>query len=259
MRQTPPPGLRPNCLLTRFPICFIHGLKNIFCAHDYWHGIPEYLSKHGYEVHEFHGPWRGPHEERLNSFANDFREVLKKSEKVHVIAHSLGAIDMVELLMWKEFEKKFSSVTFVSPPFGGSPYAELGLLFGEKLFASTNLTLTELHVNQILKKFVKPKDVLIGSILSNPGKYPLCPGLTIQHKFLTRYLRHKGLPEENDGLVPLTSQRRAKSLGEIFLEFPGDHNQVIGSGPWPRSEKTAHAIYLDHAIFLAEYDFKTPQ
>jgi hypothetical protein len=259
MRQTPPPGLRPNCLLTRYPICFVHGLKNIFCARDYWHGIPEYLKVHGYEIREHFAPWRGPHQARLDAFAEEFRRVLKNYEKIHIIAHSLGTIDMVELLMWPEFKNKFSSVTFVSPPFGGTPFAELGLLFGEKLFASTNQTLTSVHVAEIIKRFSKPRDVLIGTFVSRPEKYPFCPGLRLQHKWLTSYLKARGLNEENDGLVPLDSQLIAKSLGEIFLEFPGDHNQVIGSGPWPLDAKTAHSVYLDHAIFLAEYDFKTAQ
>ncbi len=258
MRQIPPPGLRPNCLLTRYPICFVHGLKNIFCR-DYWHGIPEYLGAHGYAVHELFGPWRGPHLARLDAFAFEFRKILEKYDKIHIIAHSLGTIDMVDLLMWPEFKNKFSSVTFVSPPFGGTPFAELGLMFGEKLFASTNLTLTSRHVAKMIERFSKPSDVLIGSFISRPQKYPLCLGLRLQHKWLTSYLRRKGLNEENDGLVSLDSQLIAKSLGEIFLEFPGDHNQVVGSGPWPNEVKTAHSVYLDHAIFLAEYDFKTAQ
>jgi len=259
MRQTPPPGLRPNCLLTRYPICFVHGLKNIFCARDYWHGIPEYLSSHGYEIHEFFAPWRGPHQARLDAFAAQFRNILKGHEKIHVVAHSLGTIDMIDLLMWPEFKSKFASVTFVSPPFGGTPFADLGLLFGKKLFASTNLTLTSKHASEIIKRFIKPTNVLIGSFISRPQKYPISAKLKIQHRLLTKYLRRRGLPEENDGLVPLSSQLIAQSLGEIFFEFPGDHNQIIGSGPWPGDAKTAHSVYLDHAIFLAEYDFKTAQ
>ncbi len=257
MRQIPPPGLRPNCLLTRYPICFVHGLKNIFCANNYWHGIPEYLRDHGYEVHEFFGPWRGPHQKRLDFFSTEIQKVLKGSEKVHVISHSLGTIDMVELLMWPQLANKFSSVTFVSPPFGGTPFAEIGLIFGEKLFASTNFTLTSKYVTPIIKKYKKPKDVFVGSIISRPRKYPLSLQVRIQHKLLTRYLRRRGLSEENDGLIPLESQLIAKGLGEILLEFPGDHTQVIGAGPWPDSEKTAHSVFLEHAIFLAEYDFET--
>jgi hypothetical protein len=161
--------------------------------------------------------------------------------------------------MWPEFKNKFSSVTFVSPPFGGTPFAEFGLLFGERLFASTNLTLTSHHVVKIIGKYSKPADVLVGTFIARPKDYPLSFGLRLQHKWLTSYLKRHGLNEENDALVPLDSQLIAKSLGEIFLEFPGDHNQIIGSGPWPENAKTAHSVYLDHAIFLAEYDFKTAQ
>jgi len=259
MRQKPPQGLRPNCLLTRYPICFVHGLKNIFAAFDYWNRVPEYLSSHGYEVHVFKGPWRGPHEKRLKSFSSQFREVLERHPKVHVIAHSLGALDMLDLLGMEEFIGRFASVTFVSPPFGGSPFAHLGLLFGEKLFQSTNETLTVESATNIVKRFTAPKDVLVGTIISRPRQYPLSHSLRTHHRILTSYLRGKNLNSENDGLVPLDSQRIAKSLGRVFFEFPGDHVQVIGRGPWPKSAKTAHGMFLDHAIFLAEYDFQTAQ
>jgi hypothetical protein len=76
---------------------------------------------------------------------------------------------------------------------------------------------------------------------------------------LKSYLEGKHLNGENDGLVPYESQRIAEGLGDIFFEFPGDHVQVIGAGPWPEFEKTAHSRFLDHAIFLAEYDFQTAQ
>jgi triacylglycerol esterase/lipase EstA (alpha/beta hydrolase family) len=259
MRQKPPSGLRPNCLLTRYPICFVHGLKTIFCAFDYWHGVPDYLKSHGYEIYVFKGPWRGPHEKRLEAFSGQFREVLKNYPKVHVVAHSLGAMDMLDIISKEEFQDRFSSVTFVSPPFGGSPFAQLGLLFGEKFFQSTNETVTVESAQKILKRFKKPENILIGTIISRPGKYPLSSQVKAQHHLLKAYLKRKNLNEENDGLVPLESQRLAESLGKVFFEFPGDHVQVIGGGPWPEFEKTAHGMFLDHAIFLAEYDFKTAQ
>jgi triacylglycerol esterase/lipase EstA (alpha/beta hydrolase family) len=226
-------------------------------AFKYWNGIPKYLADHGYGIHEFFGPWRGPHRARLDSFRRQIEEVCAKTEKVHIIAHSMGTIDMIDLLKEPPMQSKLASVTFVSPPFAGTPMADMGLYFGDKLFSHTNESLSTKAATKIVETFKKPAGVLIGTILSRPKNYPRSYFLKLHHILFSRYLRSKNRNEENDGLVPLDSQLIAKSLGDFTIEFPGDHVQVIGGGPWPDHVKTAHEMYLDHAIFLAEYDFKT--
>jgi hypothetical protein len=42
--------LRPNCLLTRYPIAFISGPRTLFRLFDHWNDVPAYLREHGYEV-----------------------------------------------------------------------------------------------------------------------------------------------------------------------------------------------------------------
>ncbi len=42
--------LKPNCLLTRFPMAFISGPRTLFRLFDHWNDIPLYLREHGYEV-----------------------------------------------------------------------------------------------------------------------------------------------------------------------------------------------------------------
>jgi hypothetical protein len=257
MRQVPPKELRPNCLLTRYPICFMHGLKSIFHFRDYWHGIPEFLAAHGYDARELHASWRGPNKTRLSQFAAQLDEVLKRHEKVHVIAHSLATLNILELCGWPRFQGRFASVTLVSPVLGGTPWAELsklGQFAGFDLVASISQTLTAKSAGGILEGFKKPDDLLIGSIISIPRlDLPRSPKLAMQHRLLTAYLKKKNLNSENDGLVPVEAQRIAKKLGPIFHEFPGDHMQIVGRGPWPAHLKTAHEMFLDHCIFLAEY------
>jgi pimeloyl-ACP methyl ester carboxylesterase len=246
-------------LLTRYPICFMHGLKSIFHYKSYWYGVPEFLHAHGYETIELFSYWRGPNEKRLQGFADQMTQTLKKHQKIHILAHSLGTLNILQLLSWPQFENRIASVTLIAPPFNGSPFAHLGLPFkflGSDFFASTNETLTAFAARNILKNVKIPEGVLIGSVFANPGPHPISPKLKIQYEFLTRYLKAKGLPYENDGLVPLESQRIAEKFGPVYFTFPGDHNQVLGAGPWPENEKTAHEMWLDHCIFLAEYDLK---
>ena len=50
--------LKPNCLLTRYPLLFIHGRKSIFYFKNYWNLYPIFLAEHGYEVFHLNLPWR---------------------------------------------------------------------------------------------------------------------------------------------------------------------------------------------------------
>ena len=42
--------LKPNCLLTRYPIIFIAKQQTLFRVFEDWDDIPKYLREHGYEV-----------------------------------------------------------------------------------------------------------------------------------------------------------------------------------------------------------------
>ena len=42
--------LKPNCLLTRYPIVFLSKQKSLFRIFDDWSDVPKYLREHGYEV-----------------------------------------------------------------------------------------------------------------------------------------------------------------------------------------------------------------
>ena len=43
--------LKPNCLLTRYPIVFLSGPRTVFRLFDHWNSVPLYLREHGYEVY----------------------------------------------------------------------------------------------------------------------------------------------------------------------------------------------------------------
>jgi hypothetical protein len=42
--------LRPNCLLTRYPILFLSGKRSLFRFFEHWNDIPVFLREHGYDV-----------------------------------------------------------------------------------------------------------------------------------------------------------------------------------------------------------------
>jgi len=252
-KQKPPPGLRPNCLITRHPIVFIHGLKNFFIIKDYFNSIPRYLADHGYKCFEPRFVWRGPATRRKLQIKNHIEAILKKtsSQKIHLIAHSLGAIDCLELcLEEKDFAQKVASLTLVSAPLEGSPYSVLA-----KYFPFTGDLKNRLDHAYRMKCLITAKELQtlpLTGVVVGKGSPPFSgsPGLFVQ-KYLWRLLRFSRPAESFDGFVTRESQ-----IGsfQIFWEFDGDHFQAIGSGIWPKGKKTAHEHFLDHAIFLAERD-----
>lgn len=75
--------LKPNCLLTRYPLLFVHGKKSIFYFKNYWNLYPVFLAEHGYEVYHLTLPWRNS-VERQNDF-NKFSSQLESKKKIHLI------------------------------------------------------------------------------------------------------------------------------------------------------------------------------
>ncbi|MCC6278565.1 MAG: alpha/beta hydrolase [Oligoflexia bacterium] len=246
--------LRPNCLLTRYPIVFLHGLKTLLSFRNYWNGIPEYLSRHGYMVHECKAPWRGPHHARVEMFKDQILKIAQAHDGVHLIAHSLGALDTLVIMNLDDVSSLIKSALLVSPPFQGSPWADLGMRLTKlplKPFKHSTETLTQSGAESIVKTWKKKTESPIRIVLSNP-KFPVSPLLKTQHMAMSRWLKWKNLPPQNDGLVPLISQQKALQIGKLAWEFPGDHEQVIGAGPWPKGQRTAHEYFLDYSILLAE-------
>lgn len=56
--------LKPNCLLTRWPILFVTGPRSLFYFSKYWNHYSSFLAEHGYEVFTLHLPWNKSAERR---------------------------------------------------------------------------------------------------------------------------------------------------------------------------------------------------
>lgn len=71
--------LKPNCLLTRWPILFVTGPRSIFYFSSYWNLYSPFLAEHGYEVFTLHLPWNDLHQrkERFEHFLSQ-QEDLKR-------------------------------------------------------------------------------------------------------------------------------------------------------------------------------------
>lgn len=56
--------LRPNCLLTKAPICFITGPRSIFHFKEIGSELQEFLYAHGYLIRKIPLPFRNPQQRR---------------------------------------------------------------------------------------------------------------------------------------------------------------------------------------------------
>ena len=84
--------LRPNCLLTRFPILLIAGQRSIFRPFHYWNEIPDYLREHGYEVIVLDPTgWRAPKAIEI------IKAVATFDKRVHVVADATLESELTEL------------------------------------------------------------------------------------------------------------------------------------------------------------------
>lgn len=87
-------ALKPNCLLTRWPLLFVTGPRSLFYFSAYWNLYTSFLAEHGYEVFTLHLPWSDhrTRQQRLEQFLNE-------QEKAHRHFHFF-----VDPPTMKEFE-----------------------------------------------------------------------------------------------------------------------------------------------------------
>jgi len=69
-------SLKPNCLLTRWPVLFVTGPRSLFYFSSYWNIYSSYLAEHGYETFTLHLPWSN-----LEARRKRFEEFLKIQEQ----------------------------------------------------------------------------------------------------------------------------------------------------------------------------------
>ncbi len=99
--------LKPNCLLTRYPIAFLSGPRTVFRLFDHWNDIPLYLREHGYEVYVIEPAGRNL-QERTESVRS---AVAQLDSNCHLIAD--GSLEPDLLALAKMKMSNVSSLTLV--------------------------------------------------------------------------------------------------------------------------------------------------
>ncbi len=98
----------------------------------YFKGLRTELMKHGFTVYHSNVSWADGVETRASELRNNLIKILEKadSEKVHILAHSMGGLDARHMLFnfrhSDRLHERVASLTTVSTPHAGSPFADWG-------------------------------------------------------------------------------------------------------------------------------------
>lgn len=123
---------------TQYPVFLVHGTgfrdRKIF---NYWSIIPALLREHGAQVfYSKHDAWSNV-ETSAEQIVSALEEALQKSgsEKVNVICHSKGGIDLRYAIGELGVQDKIASITMINSPNHGSKTVDvLYDIFGDGLF-----------------------------------------------------------------------------------------------------------------------------
>jgi len=112
----------------------------------YFKGIRTMLKQKGYIVYHSNVAWAAGVEKRADDLKESLLKILKetRTEKVNIIAHSMGGLDARHMMFNDrndgEIYQRIASLTTISTPHEGSPFADWGL---------DNLTLLHLLIQKL--------------------------------------------------------------------------------------------------------------
>ena len=218
---------------TRYPVLLVHGVFGFdeieigAKTHQYFRGIPEYLSRLGVEVHVYQGLMTSTIPERAMRLAKYLRNM--QAKKVNIIAHSMGGLDARYAISKLNCSDKVASLTTIGTPHRGSPVADfgdallrrLGLLklvqsLKDPLGAMSSLTTQSLE--EFNRTIHDVSGVYYASVICAIDSQIVLP-----HPLLipTNHQIEK-THGPNDGMVPESSQKWGNALDRICVDHWGE-------------------------------------
>jgi triacylglycerol lipase len=241
------PALPPRI---KYPVVLAHGLMGFdsmkvrgFKKVEYFRGVPQRLRRVGAEVYVVRVPPALGVAARAEELARAVR--LLDAKRVNIIAHSMGGLDARYAIARLNLGDKVASLTTIGTPHRGTPLADLGTnVLGEKLglrWLLSNLgveldafyDLTTRKMEAFNREVPDARGIAYGSFVASvqAKRSGINPLLRPAHAFLNERAG------ENDGVVPVSSQR----WGEVLGTVDADHWAQIG---WSKGFD-APAFYVD--------------
>ena len=209
----------------------------------YFKGLRTELMKHGFTVYHSNVSWAADVETRASELKENVIKILEKegSEKVNIIAHSMGGLDARHMLFnfrdSDRLHERVASLTTVSTPHEGSPFADWGtdnlphvIPVAQKLGLSLN-GLRDLRTDKCRRFNNDPEVIEFENACESKIKFQTFAGV---QKFwgvfdalkLSFYIIEKE-EGDNDGLVSLKSAKWREHYFKGVIEN-ADHLNELG-------------------------------
>ena len=209
----------------------------------YFKGIRTMLKQKGYIVYHSNVAWAAGVEKRADDLKENLLKILKETqaEKINIIAHSMGGLDARHMMFNDrsdgEIHQRVASLTTISTPHEGSPFADWGLdnltllhsliqKLGVDLSALKDLrtdTCKTFNEHQDVKEFeMACKDTI--KLQTYAGKqdfWGIFSGLKIPFEIIRK------TEGENDGMVSVRSARWREEYFKGTLDKT-DHLNEMG-------------------------------
>jgi triacylglycerol lipase len=249
---------RPTMRLApRHPVVLAHGVMGFdeigvgARRHGYFRGVRERLESLGATVHRARVPPSASVQVRAERLAELLRSL--PPGKVNVVAHSMGGLDARYAIARLGLAHRVASLTTIGTPHLGTPLADIGTgvldLFHIKRVLKPVITLDAFYdlTTERMAAFNRDvRDARQVAYLSIVARVPReRGGMHPLLRPLHRWLVERG--GDNDGLVPVDSQR----WGEVLREIEADHWAQIGWG----GDFDAPALFEELARELAARGF----
>lgn len=263
----------------KYPIVLAHGLLGFSELHvppfpriQYWHGIREALTTQGATVITATVPPSSSIAERAAKLADDITSAgVDVSAGVNVVAHSMGGLDarwMISNILKPERSLKVASLTTISTPHHGSPFADYvlhsssGIMYLPRLYrlleraglsTSAFSQLTTSYMRDEFNPRTRDDEAVryfsYGAMMAPP---PLLSPFRIPKRIIEEV---EGV---NDGLVSVESARWGAYQGTLvgvnhldLINWPNRVRWMVRGWMGVRKRFNAVAFYLGIADMLA--------
>jgi len=213
---------------------------------NYFKGIARHLRDQGFDVYQSQVSFAAPVTKRAEDLRAEVNKVLalKQSAKVHIIAHSMGGLDARHMIATLGMADKVASLTTIGTPHNGTSFADWGIKNGGSALIESLKNVLDIAgaqdlttqacaaFNQSAESAEAKNEVLYQTYASAEEKAAVFSPLQESWQII------HDAEGENDGLVPLTSQRwqaqlrsddgTTKTITQHQFPVPADHLNEIG-------------------------------
>ena len=249
---------------TRYPIVLFHGMAGTdryFGLLEYFYNVPGELEALGYEVFTPVTDFIGPSEDRAERLAGQLDDILEQTgaQKVHMIGHSQGGIDMRVLVNGMGYDAHTASMTTISSPHNGIPIDLPDFLTGQNFqegYMQNEFPQLYPDVESIPRFSWSGRTCLVldRDCQDEMNGERINAVLIIPFRLLRGAARDDDFDGANDGIVTVASSVWGQWLGLL----PTDHFDEVGQIADSREGPFDHIqFYLDEARRLRELEKET--